>query len=112
VVRYAALTDVHRTGLLNVKETLYRNTTCTSLGNISDSWVNAGTGFRMSYKFPSIRIESSFETPPGAGEVVREGPREDGRDDGTEFDPARDTGREPNNGISVGFECVCVCKVR
>ena len=66
----------------------------------------------MSYKFPSIRIESSFETPPGAGEVVREGPREVGCEDGAEFNPARDTGREPNNGISVVLKCVCVFKVR
>src|SRR5438105_15686236 len=53
----------------------------------------------MSIRFPSIRIESSFEGPPGAGEVAREGPREDGLDEGADIEPARDGGREPKSGI-------------
>jgi hypothetical protein len=53
----------------------------------------------MSNRFPSIRIESSLEGPPGAGEVAREGPREDGLDEGDDVEPARDGGREPKSGI-------------
>jgi hypothetical protein len=60
----------------------------------------------MSNKFPSIRIESSFEETPGAGEVVREGPREDGLDVGAD-EPAREGGREPKSGMLVVVVGVC-----
>ena len=40
-----------------------------------------------------------MEGPPGAGEVAREGPREDGLDEGDDVEPARDGGREPKSGI-------------
>lgn len=61
-----------------MKDTVYRRTTCNSLGRVRDSWVVDGLGCKMSYKFPSIRIESVFEgaPPPSPGD----GALDDGAD--------------------------------